>query len=80
MVMFDTLRASTRTVLLLQAVASSSMKRLEEASAASTRSPCRQFVTVTSSKLVAPGASDGRSQDTSAWNLRILKGDRAEAA
>jgi hypothetical protein len=47
-------------------VASSSMKRVEEARAASARSPWRQSATVTSSRDVAPGVRLGRSQDTSA--------------
>jgi anti-sigma factor RsiW len=57
----DMLRAITRTVLAVQAAASSPMKRAVEASAASARSPCRQPVTVTSSKLAAPGVTSGRS-------------------
>ena len=62
--------AMTRTVLLDQAAASSSTKRVDEASAALARSPCRAPDTVTSTRLVAPGASDGRSQATSAVNSR----------
>ena len=44
--------------------------KLEEASAVSARSPCRQPVTTISSRLVAPGASEGKSQETSATNSR----------
>jgi hypothetical protein len=62
----EMLRAITRTVLVVQAAASSSTKRVEEASAASARSPCRQPGTVTSSRRVAPGAKFGRSQAASA--------------
>jgi hypothetical protein len=54
----ETLRAITRTVLVGQAAASSPTKRVEEASAAEARSPCRQPGTVTSSRLMTiPGAS-----------------------
>jgi hypothetical protein len=66
----EMLRAITRTVLLVQAAASSSMKRVEEASAAPARSRCWHPVTVTSSRLVPPGAKLGRSQETSAANSR----------
>jgi hypothetical protein len=59
-------RAIIRTVLVVQAAASSSVKRVDEDSAASAKSPTRQLATVTSNKLVLLGASDGRSQDTSA--------------
>ena len=62
--------ATTRTVLLDHAAASSSTKRVDEASAAWARSPCRAPLTTTSSRLVAPGARLGRSQDTSAANSR----------
>ena len=43
-------------------------------SAAVARSPCRAPLTVTSSKLVAPGAKFGRSQATSAANSRCPTG------
>ena len=46
-------RASTRTVLFDQTTASSSMKRVEEASEASARSPCRAPATVTSTRCTA---------------------------
>jgi hypothetical protein len=65
----EMLRAITRTVLLDQAAALNSTKRVEEASAASARSPCRQPGTVTSTRWVAPGARLGRSSEVSAWNL-----------
>jgi hypothetical protein len=67
-------RAMTRTVLLDHAAASSSMKRVDDASAAWARSPCRAPATVTSSRLVAPGARLGRSQVTSAANSRCPTG------
>jgi hypothetical protein len=57
----DMLRAITQTRLAVQAGASSSMKRVEEARAASARPPYRQPVTVTSSNLAAPGITSGRS-------------------
>jgi hypothetical protein len=64
-VVFDTLRASTRTVLLLQAVASSSKNRLLVASEACAGSPTRAPVTVTSSSAVAHAAKVDRSQAAS---------------
>ena len=67
-------RAITRTVFVVQAVASSFMKRIDEANAASAKSPTLQLATVTLSRLVMPGASDGKSQDTSAWNSRVPTG------
>ena len=66
--------AMTRTVLLDHAAASSSLKRVDEASAAWAKSPCRAPLTVTSSRLVAPGASYGRSQAASAANSRCPTG------
>ena len=66
----ETLRASTRTVLLLHVKASSSMKRVEEASDASARSPCRAPGTVTSTRCTAPAASFGRSSVVSTANSR----------
>jgi hypothetical protein len=62
-VVFDTLRAGTRTVLLDQAVASSSKNRLLVASEACAKSPTRAPVTATSAFAVAPAARLGRSQD-----------------
>jgi hypothetical protein len=53
--------AITRTVLFDQAVESSSTKRVEVAYAAPARPPCWLPVTVTSSKLAAPGVTSGRS-------------------
>jgi hypothetical protein len=41
MALGETFRAIARTVLLVQAAASSPTKRVEKASAASARSPCR---------------------------------------
>jgi hypothetical protein len=37
-------------------------------------------LTVTSSRLVAPGANDGRSQDTSAANSRCPTGSAGAAS
>ena len=70
----ETLRASTRTVLLLQAAASSSSKRVEKASEASARPPCLVPGTVTSTRCTAPAASDGRSSGASAANSRCPTG------
>ena len=64
------LRASTRTVLFDQTKASSSMKRVEEASEASARSPCRAPGTATSTRCTAPAASYGRSSVVSTANSR----------
>lgn len=64
----------TRTVLLVQAKALRSMNRVELTSDACARSPWRDPVTVTSVSAVAPLASDGRSQDTSAANSRVPTG------
>lgn len=60
--------AMTRTVLLDQAAASSSMKRVDDTSAAQATSVWRAPLTVTSGSLVAPGVSDGKSHATSAAN------------
>jgi hypothetical protein len=76
----ETVRAITRTVLVVQGAASSSTKRVEEASAASARSPCRAPFTVTSSRAFAPGAGEGRSQDTSAAKSRVPTGTGLECA
>jgi hypothetical protein len=54
-------RAVTRTVFVVQAAVSGSMKRVEEAGVAWARSPCRQPATVTSVRLVVAGAEDGGS-------------------
>jgi hypothetical protein len=66
----EMLRAIARTVSVVQAVASSSMKRVQEASAACAISPLRQPATATSSRLVILGARLGRSQIISAANSR----------
>lgn len=63
-------RAVTRTVLLDQAKASSSMKRVEDASDASAMSPCLAPASVTSNKCAAPPATDGRSSGVSMTNSR----------
>ena len=63
-------RAAMRTVLFDHANASSLMKRVDEASEASARSPYRAPGTVTSTRCTAPGASDGRSSGTSTTNSR----------
>jgi hypothetical protein len=62
------------------AAALSSRKRVEEASAAWAKSPCRQPVTVTSSRLVARSASDDRSQATDGPSSRSRKRARVRAA
>jgi len=68
MVVFDTLRARTRTVLLDQAVAPSSKNQLLVASEACARSPTRASATVTPTFAVVPAAMLGRSHETSAAN------------
>ena len=55
------------------------MNRVELTSDAYAISPCRDPVTVTSVSAVAPLASDGRSQDTSAWNSRVPTGTVGQA-
>jgi len=66
--------AGMRAVLLDHAVASSSMKRVDEACAACAMSPCRAPRPLTSSRLVSPGARFGRSQATSAASSRCPTG------
>ena len=57
-------------MLFVHVKASSSMKRVEEASDASARSPCRAPGTATSTRCTAPAASDGRSSEVSTANSR----------
>jgi hypothetical protein len=66
----ETLRASTRTVLLLHVKALSSMKRVEEASDASARSPCRAPGTVMFTRCTALAPRFGKSCGISTVNSR----------
>ena len=60
--------AITRTVLLDQVAALSSMNRVDDTSDADARSPDRALFTGTSSSDVAPDGRLGRSWDASAEN------------
>ncbi len=55
------------------------MNRVELTSDASAIPPCQDPVTITSVSAVAPLASEGRSQDTSAWNSRVPIGADGQA-